>query len=139
MPGHHSSTTALGHIGTGIGTHGPSWVHYNLPASGNTRVVHTRYNYTDANQKIQSASATKGHVSVKSITYDKTTTWRCGNGTCPGSQVGGSMPARSGCPIAKSREHSWNQRNVWVARAQANKALYYDKGGSTTQVSYHSF
>ena len=133
-----SSTSAMGHIGTGVGVHGPGWVHYQNPQGASLRVVHTKYDYADANQKITAAVATSGSVAVNATVFDKVTRWRCGNGSCGATNASSSIPARSGCTVARTGWHTWVRVTLWVARAPTTRTLYYNKSGATTQVSMHS-
>ena len=135
-----SSTSAAGHIGTGVGNHSPGWIHYNAPAAGAAdRNVFTRYSYADANQKITAAVATSGSLTVDCTVYDKVRRWHCGNGRCASFSDDRARPDRNGCTVARTGWHTWNARDTWVARAGAWTAtLYYNKSGAPTQVSYHS-
>jgi hypothetical protein len=134
-----SSTTVLGHIGTGVGYHESTWTHYRAPSGpAGTRVVHTQYDYDDANTKIGQAAAASGNIMVDATVWSRVTRWKCGNGACPATGTG-SIPSRQGCTVSRSGEHSWTQRTEWVEGAATSKRLYYNKSGARTLVSYHAF
>lgn len=134
-----SSTTASGHVGTGVGLHNKTWPHYNPPQKGDQRLKHTQYDYDDATQKIASAKGTSGSVQVTAVVYAKTVGWRCGNGACDAKSTNSTLPDRKGCKVAKSGDHTWVSNNSWTAGAKTTRLLYYDKRGQKTQVSYHKF
>ena len=134
-----SSTTASGHVGTGIGYHDKSWPHYKPPDKNNLRAVHTMFDFADADSKIKNASKTTGYVWVKATVGKKSVVWTCN--ACKTTKVGNprikdSMPSLEGCKGGKN--HIWIKSMGWATRSTTSK-LYYNKSGSVIEVSYHAF
>ena len=140
MPrGSNSSTNASGHQGTGIGNHSPGWPHYNAPVGdSNGRPAFTRWDYGVANSAITEARAQRGSVSIACTRYTPNQTWTCGNRGCPANFQNCSIPNRNGCSGSRAGNHSCVSRYTWVG-SPATRALYYDKSGGTTLVSFHNF
>lgn len=130
-----SSTTAGNHIGTGVGIHEPSWVHYKKPVSKDVRFTFTQYDYADANTKIINANDMAGSIKVKA------TVWKNGKyslcTSCGSQSEGHSSGETNGCGPNNNR-HNWvNKQDWYISHTKNNSVLYYDKNGTKTQVSYH--
>lgn len=130
------STTALGHIGTGIGKHSEDWVHYKSPDKNDQRAKFTKFDFTAADAAISAASASQGKVKLSAKIYDNQMGHKCSS--CQEFSIGGSTPNYNGCKVTRAGRHDWRKSNTWTLRpALVDVDLYYDKSGATTTVSIH--
>lgn len=131
MSSSQSSTTSTGEQGTGTGDHNRrTWPHYGPPRNGNSRVIHTEFDFDAATVAIRAHSNQRGQVTLPVTVWRRTVTAVCSICPAQGATIGTTRCMRPG------GAHNTSNRQAW-ASTPGRDVLYFNKTGHIWKVSMH--